>query len=119
MHPGTDGNAQCTGPRGGLDLRAGQCGADTAESPAAGAILPHPPEGESGLQHALGSQIPLLARAAGPRWRLGGVTGSQGELLTAPGRVKGVGIEGGLRTYGRELRVGSEGWVRRCPLGAA
>lgn len=50
MHPGLDGNAQHTGPRSGLDLRAGQRGADVAESPAAGAILPHPPEGESALQ---------------------------------------------------------------------
>lgn len=32
----------------------------------------------------LGNRIPLLDAAAGPRWRLGGVTGSQAELLTVP-----------------------------------
>lgn len=46
----------------------------------------------------LRSRIPLVAWAAGPRWRLGGVTGSQAELLTAPRRVKGLRLGGGLCT---------------------
>ncbi|VFV25480.1 Hypothetical predicted protein, partial [Lynx pardinus] len=44
LHPGPDGHAQRAGARGGLDLGAGQRGADAAGPPPAGEVLPQPSE---------------------------------------------------------------------------